>query len=150
MAIFKRPDQATTKSANTTIIAAGTSIEGEIDSQCRIHVDGSFIGPMKTGSIVAIGKTGIVEGDIKAKELFVSGCLTGTANCAKIHILAEGKISGKITSKVLMIEKGSIFHGQHIHAEASKQAKLSAIANNARKDTRDNVTAIPSAIEKAI
>ncbi len=151
MAVFTKSNRTTSNAANTTIVAAGTRIEGEMVSRFRIHVDGEFSGPVSSDSSITIGKTGLIEGHLCAKELVVTGRFSGTAICETVRILGGGRISGRITSNILEIEKGCLFHGQNIFKEAAEIADLTQGKNRLYEadNILENVTAIPIASGRA-
>jgi len=113
MAIFNKSSEITNKSANeTTIIAHGTNIKGEINIQCNLHIDGSFDGIIKADKNVTIGKTGIVQGEIEANKISISGNITGNINANIIYLLKDGKLFGKVLQNELIIEEGALFEGE--------------------------------------
>lgn len=89
-------------------------------------MDGEFSGSINSQSIITVGKGGLVEGDVSAKKLIVTGRFKGDADCDEIEILSGGKVVGKIVSKVLVIERGSFFEGDSRlkNKEASEQKAL--------------------------
>ncbi|MFP4332711.1 MAG: polymer-forming cytoskeletal protein [Campylobacterales bacterium] len=105
-------DKASNINSGTTTIAAGTKITGEIDIGCNLHIDGEFEGSVKSKSFITIGKDGIIEGDIEADKLIVSGKFYGTCECEIVEILPNGCIEGKIISKELVIERKGLFVGE--------------------------------------
>lgn len=113
MGIFTKSGQSSVNSSNTTIIAAGTKIRGELQVGGRMYVDGEFSGPIDSTSIITVGKSGYIEGDVAAEKLIITGGFSGTADCGEIRILAGGRVVGRITCKTLMIERGGIFNGQN-------------------------------------
>jgi len=137
MGIFSRSDRLPAKPSNATIIAAGTEIRGEIKGQCRVHVDGKFSGPINSNSIISVGKSGLVEGDVTAEKLIVTGSFSGTADCGEIQILAGGRVLGRITCSILVIERGGFFNGKNklkelspdMHARLGKARPLVALDN---------------------
>jgi len=48
MAIFNKSDTE----SNTTIIAAGTKIDGEFNLNCKLHIDGEVTGKINSTNIV--------------------------------------------------------------------------------------------------
>ena len=124
MAIFGKSNQSTANRANTTIIAAGTKIMGEIQIESKLHLDGEFSGTINSKGIIFLGKTGFIEGDIVSQKLIVTGRFFGTAHCKEIEILAGGKVVGKITSNVLVIERGGFFKGESKPKESSKENSI--------------------------
>jgi cytoskeletal protein CcmA (bactofilin family) len=105
-------DQKPNINSGTTTIATGTKITGEIDIGCNLHIDGEFEGSIKSKSFITIGKDGLIEGDIVADKLIVSGRFFGTCECEIVEILPNGRIEGKIVSKELVIERKGLFIGE--------------------------------------
>jgi len=122
MAIFRKSNKSTANHANTTVIATDTKIRGEIQVESKVHVDGEFWGTINAKSIISVGKTGLIEGEIVSKKLVVTGCFFGTAHCEEIEILASGKVVGQITSNVLVIERGGFFEGESKPKESDKES----------------------------
>jgi cytoskeletal protein CcmA (bactofilin family) len=112
MAISKKTDQSAAISASATIIAAGTKINGELQVDSMVYVYGEFSGTINSKSIVSVGKTGLIEGDVVSNKLIVNGRFVGTAHCEEIEISAGGKLTGQIISSVLVVERGSFFEGE--------------------------------------
>lgn len=115
MAIFANNDkQLSGNSGNTSIIAQGTKIKGDVVSECNLHIDGSLEGNIVAKTNVAIGKNGSVNGRINSEHLVVSGKLMGDCECNIVEILPQGRIDGSITAKELIIEKTGEFVGQSV------------------------------------
>jgi cytoskeletal protein CcmA (bactofilin family) len=125
MAIFNKSNTE----SNTTLIAAGTKIDGEFYLECKLHIDGKVGGKIDSNSIVSIGGTGSFTGELKASKLIVSGVFEGSAECESIELLKDGKILGKIVSKDLMIESNSVFEGE------SQLKKENTKMQNIKKDS---------------
>lgn len=117
MALFAKFGRTAFKPVQTTIIATGTAINGEIRNESDLHIDGELHGPLHAEGRVSIGKSGKIKGDITARQLIVSGCFIGEADCEEIRILSDGKVTGKLSCYHLTIEKGGILNGQNIHKE---------------------------------
>lgn len=115
MAIFANNDKSTSgNSGNTSIIAQGTKIKGDVYSECNLHIDGVLEGNVVAKTNVAIGKSGNVNGSIEAEHLVISGKLMGNCTCNVVEILPQGRIDGSIIAKELIIEKGGEFVGQSV------------------------------------
>ena len=127
MAIFDKASPVSNNTQGATIIAECTRIKGEVDTDCSIHIDGKIIGKINSTNVVTIGKSGYVEGEIKAKDLIVSGLFEGTANCDVIEILPSGKIKGKIVTNELVTEKQGFFEGESVKKSDSGEDEQSAL-----------------------
>ncbi|OSM05136.1 bactofilin family protein [Magnetofaba australis] len=108
-------------------------------------MDGEFKGSIESDSLITIGKPGVVEGEINAQKLIVTGRFHGVANCEEIEILSSGQVSGEIYSKVLVIERGSLFEGKsrlkgaETVAATAKPSNVVDAPKNAAKDAKSNV-----------
>lgn len=97
-----------------TIIGAGTVIEGNIFCDGDLlHVDGKVMGEVNcTGSLV-VGKEGVVEGNVSAGNVSLSGILRGNINAGeKVEILSKAKMYGDISTKGIAIEDNAVFIGR--------------------------------------
>lgn len=143
MGIFTKSDKLSTNPSNTTIIAAGTKIRGELQVEGSMYVDGEFSGPINSTSIITVGKNGYIEGDVAAEKLIVTGGFSGTADCMEIRILAGGRVAGQTICKTLIIERGGIFNGQNrikkLPLEISDRSRIE-ISERATNNMSDNIT----------
>jgi cytoskeletal protein CcmA (bactofilin family) len=120
MAIFNNSDSQTTSKtdSNTTIVTAGAKIKGEITLSCNLYIDGELEGEINSSKEVNIGKSGTVKGTLRAENLIVQGYLEGSIDASRVEIKAEGRVSGEIISKELIIEAKGIFEGNSIVKDA--------------------------------
>ncbi len=114
MAIFTNDDKQPNglKPGAATIIAQGTKIKGEIETDCHLHIDGDFDGNIRSKSTVLIGKSGLVKGEIYSSKLIVSGKFKGSTESEVVEIAPLGRFEGTITSTELIIEKKGVFVGE--------------------------------------
>lgn len=98
-----------------------------MDLDCTLHIDGIFEGTINSKSMVTIGKSGVVNGEIYANKVIVSGSFSGIVDSEFIEILADGKVFGKVIAKEFMIEKKGVFEGEskvkNIETNSIKQVK---------------------------
>ena len=128
MAIFNKPDQQATIQTNATVISNSTVVEGTINSKCAIHIDGTHHGIINAEGTVIIGKTGSIDGDLKANKLTVTGLFKGTADCENVEILAGGTLRGKVISNNLTIDQDCTFEGESVK-KSPVSATKSALSN---------------------
>jgi len=130
MAIFNKPDQQANIQTNATIISSSTVVEGTINSKCAIHIDGKHQGVINADSTVIIGKSGAINGELKANKLTVTGLFEGTADCENVEILAGGTLRGKVISNNLTIDQSCTFEGESV-----KKPQVNAIKNASASKT---------------
>ena len=114
MAIFTNDNKQfdAPNSNGATIIAAKTKFKGELTIECHIHIDGEFEGNINSTNTVLVGKSGVVNGDIIAQRVIVSGNFSGSIDSECIEIMPNGRVEGIIACNELYIEKKGIFIGE--------------------------------------
>ncbi|MCI6217063.1 MAG: polymer-forming cytoskeletal protein [Helicobacter sp.] len=115
MAIFTNDNKqfdGASSSGGATIIAQGTKIKGEINIECRLHIDGDFDGVIHSKDTVMIGKSGAVKGEIHTNALIVAGKFMGNSISNLLELKAQGRIEGIITASELVIERKGVFIGE--------------------------------------
>jgi len=93
-------------------IVEGTTIEGQINSESNIRIDGFLKGTINTKGRLVLGPEGKVEGDITCNNADIEGVLNGTINVKELLTLkASAKLQGDISTTKLSIEPGAVFSG---------------------------------------
>lgn len=110
-------------SGGATIIAQGTRIKGEINVDCRLHIDGEFEGNIHSKDVVMVGKSGVVRGDVQANSLIVSGRFIGNVTSAVLEIKPQGRVEGTVRANEFVIERKGVFMGES-KTRDSKNDKL--------------------------
>ncbi|MFL5747324.1 MAG: polymer-forming cytoskeletal protein [Niastella sp.] len=96
-----------------TIIAAGTTLKGDISSNGDIRIDGSLQGNIQCQAKVVIGSNGSVEGDISGQTADIMGKVAGTIKVKELLQLKGGSnVNGNLYAGKLQIEPSANFNGQ--------------------------------------
>lgn len=96
-----------------TIIAKGAEMNGSMDVEGNVRVDGTVHGDVRATEGVEVGKTGrIVGSSIESKTAVIHGYVESHLIVSQ-HILLGGKstLVGDLNTKTLVIEEGAVFHG---------------------------------------
>lgn len=102
-----------TTAGSTTIIGAGTTITGNIQSNADIRIDGTLKGNLIGKSKILIGAEGIIEGDVDGKQADVLGKVTGKIKVADLlYLHGKAVVDGDIYAGKLQIEPTAAFNGQ--------------------------------------
>ena len=94
------------------VLHKGSTIDGKIRINGSVRIDGKLKGEVEATEAVIVGETGIIEGDIKSKEINISGKCTGgitAENSVLLHASAE--IDGDIKCKKLVVDEGVTIDG---------------------------------------
>lgn len=96
-----------------TCIARGVTLEGTLQAEGDIRIDGTFKGSMKTTGEVHIGAEATVIGPIEAQSADIAGTVNGSITAQKeLVLLSTARITGDITTGGLSIEMGAALSGQ--------------------------------------
>jgi cytoskeletal protein CcmA (bactofilin family) len=90
----------------------GTELVGELNSDGDIRIEGVVRGTIRCKAKLAIGPSGVVEGDIICKNADVEGKILGDVEVGDTLILkATASIDGNIHTGKMVIENGARFNG---------------------------------------
>lgn len=93
-------------------IGAGTIITGDIQSKGDVRIDGTLKGSVNTTGKVALGKEGVIEGDVVCNNADISGTLKAKITVSQLLLLkSTAKLNGDISTNKLSIEPGASFTG---------------------------------------
>lgn len=109
MALFsgKKEKRSNKKEGNintATIVTACTEITGDLKGSDTVHVDGTLNGNISVDNMVVIGKSGIINGNIKAQKIMVNGSVKGSMTCVDLEIMQSGKVSHKIDADTITLD----------------------------------------------
>ena len=96
-----------------TIIAKGTEVNGSVDVEGNIRVDGTVNGDVRATDGVEVGKSGRIVGSaIESKTAIINGYVESHLTVSQ-HVLLGSKSTfvGDLRTKSLVIEEGAVFHG---------------------------------------
>jgi len=94
-----------------SLISSGLTIRGDLVGAGDLQVEGKVVGRIEVGHLV-IAEGGVVEGDVVAKAVGISGRVRGTIRAASVTLSATAKVEGDILHDVLAIEAGAQLDGQ--------------------------------------
>ena len=105
--LFKNP----IKPVETTIVSAGSKLEGNIETEGTLIIDGSVTGTIRCGSL-EIMADGNVNANVEAETVHVAGSFKGEMNCrGKLTFFRTGKVKGTVSYGTLSIESGGLLDG---------------------------------------
>lgn len=94
-----------------TIIGHATELEGNINTNQSVRVDGKVKGEVKADGIY-VGEGAIVTGDVTGNRVTIGGQVKGNVSSSTIlEILPKGHVYGDIRTNKLIIADGAVFEG---------------------------------------
>tara|TARA_B100000965_G_scaffold291413_1_gene249204 strand:+ start:153 stop:554 length:402 start_codon:yes stop_codon:yes gene_type:complete len=101
------------KNHEINFIAKGSVLEGSLNSESDIRVDGCLRGSIKTGGRIVLGETGVIEGEVSCKTAIIGGELKASIVSQDLLTLkSTAKLTGEIIAGKLAIEPGAVFSGK--------------------------------------
>jgi cytoskeletal protein CcmA (bactofilin family) len=119
MAIFGK-DESTQRRASRapgtesmlTIIAAGTTILGDIDSTGVLKVEGTIEGSVRQARQVLLAREGAIHGHVSAHEVVVGGVIDGNVQASdRLELQSSGVVNGDIATKSIVVMEGARING---------------------------------------
>jgi cytoskeletal protein CcmA (bactofilin family) len=131
MAFFKKSGEKESYFSAATIVTHGTTNIGNFVGNDSIHIDGNIEGDIKVNNVVIVGRSGVVNGYIKAQQVISSGVVNGNILCDSLELLESSKTNGHVkANKVLLkgdirgnIICGGLFMSKDAFVESTVQAK---------------------------
>jgi cytoskeletal protein CcmA (bactofilin family) len=109
-----------------TILARGTRISGDLQSEGVLQIEGRVEGTVRSSTRVFITSSGEIEGDIHATEIVVAGTIRGNLHGGeRVELQAGGAVHGDVTAPKVAVLEGAMFNGL-LQMESVKAAAIRA------------------------
>ena len=97
----------------STFLGADSRIEGTIEFQGTIRLDGRVKGKILSNSgTLIVGEKALIQADIRVSSIIVMGEVSGTIDAKnRVEVYPPGRVNGDIEAGVISIEPGGVFTG---------------------------------------
>lgn len=102
MGIFHRTNKSYGGAGYTSVIAPGTRVEGSIVSDGGVHIDGEVEGDVIAESHVIVTASGVVRGNVEAREVYVGGRVCGDIWAIELELYEGAECGGEIEAMRIM------------------------------------------------
>lgn len=107
----KKDRKMTENTSNQNIIAQGTKIVGDFNSEGDFRIDGIVEGNIKTTGKVVVGKAGIIKGTLNGTDAYFEGKFSGKlALSGTLTLKTSAHIEGEVVVGKLAVEPGATFN----------------------------------------
>ncbi len=115
--------------ADTSLIARGTTIRGDIRFTGTLHLDGQVEGAVLadagSSAVLTVSEVGHVVGDIRVPHAVIDGTVVGNIHVTdRLELAAQARVQGDISYAVLEMAAGAQVNGKFSHqagTEAQRQ-----------------------------
>jgi cytoskeletal protein CcmA (bactofilin family) len=113
-------EQAQPNSGSISIIAPGTKVKGDFETDGTIRVEGVVEGMIRAAKAVVVGKDGVVIGDITTQDAVIGGKVAGTVIAeSRLELQATCVIDGEIRARRVKLDEGGKVNGTVAMGEGS-------------------------------
>lgn len=134
--ISKKNTKKHDKITSATIITSCMEVTGNLHGSDTVHIDGKVVGDIIVSNTLVIGKSGMVQGEVKAKNAIINGTLEGSIICETLEVMETGEISKQIQADTMILDgtvTGYVIGLQSI--EVQSNAKLNVEKLESKKIT---------------
>jgi cytoskeletal protein CcmA (bactofilin family) len=95
-----------------SIISAGTTVSGDIETAGVLKVEGRIDGSVRRARQVMLAKEGAIHGDVTANEVVVGGVIDGAviAN-ERLELQTTAVVNGDISTRSIVVMEGARING---------------------------------------
>ena len=131
------PVKTVTSPIEQATIGRTLVIKGEVSGSESLYIDGRIEGTLSfKDHRVTVGRNGVVQANIAAREVVIMGKVTGNVECSdRVDIRSEGTLNGDVVSQRISVEDGAMLRGsvqltpsEHKHEKSSEAPKSFAAA----------------------
>lgn len=148
----KTNPQPAAKQAPPSILSAGLTVNGDLNSEGEMQIDCLVNGDV-TAVRLAIGENAKVVGEVVAEQVLIRGEVIGRIRAKSVELDKTAKVRGDIWHELLSIAAGAKIEGLCKFAENPRDmvAKLSVVTTEAKDETEKTVQkAIKGAAETGL
>ena len=107
----KANSAASVKPLSLNTLVDGTIVEGNIQTESDIRIDGTLTGNLNCGAKVIIGPSGKIKGEITCQNAVIEGEFEGILSVVEILTLKETAIiNGDASYDKLVVHQGAVIN----------------------------------------
>lgn len=117
MSLFSRRETSPIPTTNFSVFDSHIAIVGDVETDGALRIDGRLEGSIHRADLIVVGEGASVIGDITAREVIVSGAVTGNIFAAqRTELQSTGIVAGDIRSAAILVQEGGVVQGRlYIH-----------------------------------
>lgn len=119
-----------------TVVGPSVKIQGDLNSEGNIRIEGSVTGKVHTSQSVHVGEAAVISADMQAGNAIIAGQVQGNVKVVGNLILqATARVNGDIACAVLRVEDGALFSGK-CNMKGSAPDKVKAASTNVPEEEK--------------
>lgn len=118
--MFRKTRKTPAGAGSTSLIAADTTVRGDIAFSGALHVCGRVIGNVRGEgeALFTLSAEGVVEGGVEAPQAIINGTVRGDIHTAgHLQLAARARVEGDVHYRSLEMAAGAQINGRMLHEE---------------------------------
>jgi cytoskeletal protein CcmA (bactofilin family) len=110
--MFKRGSEGRSGELDT-LVGARTILEGNLESERTVRVDGQVTGDVNARGDVFVGAEANISGNVQGQNVYLSGTVKGNVlSDGIVRLYSSARLHGNIQARGLIADEGGVFHGK--------------------------------------
>src|SRR3972149_5827966 len=123
--MFKRGRKSPGRNGLTAFIDEGSEIEGKYTFSGTVMLNGKFKGEIVSNDTLIIGEKGVINADIRAGQVLVSGEVVGNVQATeRVELKRTARVFGGVEAPIIVVEEGVLFEG---HCRMTKVNQIAEV-----------------------
>lgn len=111
-----------------TLISNKSEFVGDLHFSGGLHIDGRVKGNIlaedKSGAVVSVSETGIIEGEIRVPNVIINGRVLGNVHSSQhIELAKKAEVTGDVHYTIMEMVMGAQVNGSLVHQADQKGRK---------------------------
>ncbi len=127
---------------DTSLIARGTSIRGDVEFSGALHLDGCIDGAVLAadgeGAVFTLSAEGQVVGEVRVPNAVINGTVKGDIVASeRLELAAQARVEGDVHYRVLEMAAGAAVNGRMVYQDDTSPRQLTGPASEAAEAVAD-------------
>jgi cytoskeletal protein CcmA (bactofilin family) len=103
---------APSSQAGLSIIGAGMTVHGDVDTGGVVKIEGTVNGNVRAGQQVLVTKGGRIDGDVETGEAVIAGVVHGALRALeRAEIQPGAAVEGDVLTRRILVSEGAVLNG---------------------------------------
>ena len=122
----KPAPRAETHTGDTSLVASGTKIKGDVHFSGTLHLDGCIEGCVRadndSGAVFTLSEHGQVIGEVQVPHAVINGTVKGDIHAVeRLELAAQACVEGDVHYRVLEMAAGAQVNGRMVHQKENQR-----------------------------
>lgn len=97
---------------DATVIGVEIAVTGTLSGNGNVQIEGKLDGEVRIEGKLLIVEGAVVNADVSATAITISGSVTGNVRARKVEITSSGKVFGDLEVDSLLVGEGAVYEGR--------------------------------------